>query len=97
MTTLPLGIAYSASRNTMEAEMNHTLLTAVHPRTIAPVKMDARQEQEYYDRAAESQALLEKVTAMVKRIRRLARALPALTQSVRGNFGHSLPARKALH
>jgi hypothetical protein len=81
----------------MEAEMNHTLLTAVHPRKFAPVKMDARQEQEYYDRAAESQALLEKVAAMVKRIRRLASALPALTLSVRGNLGHSLTARKALH
>jgi hypothetical protein len=81
----------------MEAEMDHTSLTAVHPRTVAPMKMDARQEQEYYDRAAESHAQLEKVTAMVKRIRRLASALPALTQSVRGNFGHGLTARKALH
>jgi hypothetical protein len=81
----------------MEAEMNHTLLTAVHPRTIAPVKMDARQEQEYYDRAAKSQALLEKVTAMVKRIRRLVSALPAMAQSMRGNFGHGLTARKAIH
>jgi hypothetical protein len=81
----------------MEAEMDHTLLTAVHPRTIAPVKMDAREEQEYYDRSAESQALLEKLTAMVKDIRRLARAIPALTQSWRGNLGHSLSVRKALH
>jgi hypothetical protein len=81
----------------MEAEMNHTLLTAVHPRTIAPVKMDARREQEYYDRAAESQALLGKATAMAKRIRRLISALPALTQTVRGNFGLGLTARKALH
>jgi hypothetical protein len=81
----------------MEAEMDHTLLTAVHLRTMAPVKLDARQEQEYYDRAAESQALLEKVTAMVQRIRRLASALPALTHSVRGNFSHGLTARKAIH
>jgi hypothetical protein len=81
----------------MEAEMDHTLLTAVHPRTFALVKMDARREQEYYDRAAESQALLEKMTAMAKRIRRLANALPALTRSVRENFGHGLTARKALH
>jgi hypothetical protein len=81
----------------MEAKMNHTLLTAVHPRTVAPVKMDARQEQDYYDRAAESQARLEKVIAMVKRIRRVASALPALVQSMRGNFGHGLTARKALH
>jgi hypothetical protein len=81
----------------MEAEMNHTLLTAVHPRTVAPVKMDARREQEYYDRAADSLALFEKVIAMVKRIRRLASALPALVQSMRGNFGHVLTARKAIH
>jgi hypothetical protein len=81
----------------MEAEMDHTLLTAVHPRTVAPMKMDARQEQEYYDRAAESHALLEKVTAMVKRIRRSASALAVPTQSGRGNFGHGLTARKALH
>jgi hypothetical protein len=81
----------------MEAEMDHTLLTAVHPRKFAPVKMDARREQEYYDRAAESQALLEKVTAMVKRIRLFARAFPALAQSVRGNFGYGLTVRKALH
>jgi hypothetical protein len=81
----------------MEAEMDHTLLTAVHPRTMAPVKMDARREQEYYDRAAASQAMPEKVIAIVKRIRRFARALPALAQSVRGNFGHGLTARKALH
>jgi hypothetical protein len=81
----------------MEAEMDHTLLTAVHPRTIAPLKMNAKQEQEYYDRAAESQALLEKLIAMVTRIRNLASALPALTQTVRGNLGHSLTVRKALH
>jgi hypothetical protein len=81
----------------MEAEMDHTLLTAVHSRKFAPVKMDARREQEYYDRAAESQALLEKMIAIVKRIRHLASALPALTQSVRGIFGHGLTARKAIH
>jgi hypothetical protein len=77
--------------------MDYNLLTAVHPRTIAPVKMNARREQEYYDSAAESQALLEKMTAMVKRIRRLASALPALTQAARGNFSHGLTARKAIH
>ncbi len=77
--------------------MDHTLLTAVHPRTIAPVKMDARREQEYYDRAAESFAPLEKMLAVISRIRRLASALLALTQSVRGNLGHGLTARKALH
>jgi hypothetical protein len=81
----------------MEAEMDHTLLTAIHPRTVAPAKMDARQEQEYYDRAAESLALLEKVSAMVKRIRGLADALAALTRSMRGDFGHGLTVRKALH
>jgi hypothetical protein len=81
----------------MEAEMDHTLLTAVHPRTVAPVKMDTCQEQEYYNRAAESVALLEKLTAMVKHSRRLAGAFQALTQSLRGNLGHGLTARKALH
>jgi hypothetical protein len=81
----------------MEAEMDHTLLTAVHPRKFAPAKMDARREQEYYESAAESQAQLQKVIAMAKRIRRLATALPALIQSARGNFGHGLTARKALH
>lgn len=59
--------------------------------------MDARQEQEYYDRAAASQALLEKLTAIVKRIKRFASALPALIQAVRGNFSHGLTARKAIH
>jgi hypothetical protein len=81
----------------MEAEMDYALLTAVHRRTIAPVKMDSRQEQEYYDRAAESQALLEKLTAIMKRIKRFASALLELIQSVRENFGHGLTARKALH
>jgi hypothetical protein len=81
----------------MEAEMDYALLTAVHPRTIAPVKMDSRQEQEYYDRAAESKALLEKLTAIATLIRRFASALPALAQAVRGSFGHGLTARKALH
>jgi hypothetical protein len=81
----------------MEAEMDHTLLTAVHPRKFAPVKMDARQEQEYYDRAAASQSLQENVFAIINRIRRLANALPALAQSVRGNFGHGLTARKAIN
>jgi hypothetical protein len=81
----------------MEAEMDHTSLTAVHPRTIAPVKMDVRQEQEYYDRSAESHALLEKLTAMVKRIRRVVSAFPALAHSLRGNLGHGFTVRKALH
>ncbi len=70
--------------------MDPTLLTAVHPRTIALVMMDAQQEQAYYDRAAAPQALPEKVSAVVMRARRLARALLALTRSGRGNFGHGL-------
>ena len=77
--------------------MDHTLLTAVHSRTVAPVKMDARQEQAYYDRAAESQALTEKVSAAVKRARRLVSAILALIQSERERFSHGLSARKALH
>jgi hypothetical protein len=77
--------------------MDHTSLTAVHPRTIAPVKLDARREQEYYVRAAESQALLEKVPALLNRTRRLCSACMALLQTMRVNFGHSLTARKALH
>ena len=77
--------------------MDHTLLTAVHPRTMAPVKMDARREQEYYDRAAASQALLERVPALLNRIWRLASAFLALTQTMRGNIGHGLTVRKALH
>ena len=39
--------------------MDYNLLTAVHPRKSAPVKMDAKQEQEYYDRAAQSLEPLE--------------------------------------
>jgi hypothetical protein len=81
----------------MEAEMDHTSLTAVHPRTMTPLKMDARQEQEYYDRAAESFAPLEKMLAVISRIRRFAGTLPALTQSVRGNLSHGLTARRAIH
>ena len=77
--------------------MDHTLLTAVHPRTVAPVKMDAKQEQEYYDRAAKSQALLEKVPALLNRTRLLALALLALIHTLRVNAGHGLTARKALH
>lgn len=68
--------------------MDHTLLTAVHPRTIAPSKMDARQEQEYYDRAAVSQAALEKIAANGSRIRHLAGALLALILSAREGFAH---------
>jgi hypothetical protein len=74
----------------MEAEMDHTSLTAVHPRTIAPIKMDARQEQAYYDRAAASHAPLEKASAAVNRIWRMAGALLALTRSSGGNFGQRL-------
>jgi hypothetical protein len=70
--------------------MDHTLLTAVHPRTMAPVKMDARREQEYYDRAADSQGLLEKVTAITESAHRLVSALLALTRSARRNFGYGL-------
>jgi hypothetical protein len=81
----------------MEAKMDHTLLTAVHPRIVTPVKMDARREQDYYDRAAESLALLEKVLAVISRIRRFASTLPALIQAARGHVGHGLTARKALH
>ncbi len=76
--------------------MDYTLLTAVHPRTIEPVKMDARQEQDYYDRAAESQALMEKVFSIAKHARSLASRLLALTQSERGHFGHALRQPKTL-
>ena len=52
--------------------------------------MDARQEQDYYDRAAENHALLEKVFSIAKHARSLASRLLALTQSERGHFGHAL-------
>jgi hypothetical protein len=74
----------------MEAEMDHTLLTAVHPRTIAPVKMDARREQEYYDRAAASQALPEKVFAIWNRTQQVARLFMTLTRSRYRIFGDEL-------
>lgn len=77
--------------------MDYTLLTAVLTRTIAPVKMDSRQEQDYYARAAASQALPEKVFAIINRVRRSASALTALSQSVRRTFVHGLTVRKALH
>jgi hypothetical protein len=81
----------------MEAEMDYTVLTVVHPRTIAPVKMDSRQEQDYYARATASQALQEIVSAIFNRVRRLVSALQALSQSMRGAFLHGLTVRKALH
>jgi hypothetical protein len=77
--------------------MDYNLLTAVHPRTFASLKMDARREQEYYDGAAESSALLEKAAAAIESVKHWARAFLALTQSARGNFGHGLTTHKALH
>ena len=77
--------------------MDYTLLTAVHTRVFAPVKMNARQEQEYYDRAAQSLAPLEEAHALITRARRLGGALAALIQAMRGNFGHGMTSRKALH
>jgi hypothetical protein len=81
----------------MEAQMDYTVLTAVHPRTIAPTKMNSREEQDYYARADASQALQEKVSSIIIRVWRLASALPTLSQSVLGKFSHGLTARKALH
>ncbi len=75
--------------------MDHTMLTVVHPRTIAHIKMNAKQEQEYYDRAAASQALPERVSANMTRARRLVQALLALTHATRGNPGHGLIGPKA--
>ena len=77
--------------------MNYNLLTAVHPRKAAPVKMDARQEQEYYDRAAQSLEPLEEAHALITRVRRLRGALIALIQTMRENFAHGMISRKALH
>ena len=73
--------------------MDYALLTAVHPRKSAPVKMDAKQEQEYYDRAAHSLEPLEEAHALITRARRLGGALAALIQTMRGNFGpgHDFP------
>ncbi len=75
--------------------MDHTLLTVVHPRTIARVKMNAKQEQEYYDRAEASQELPEKVSATMTRARRLVRALLTLMHATRGNPSHGLIGPKA--
>ena len=77
--------------------MNYNSLTAVHPRKMAPVQMNARQEQEYYDRAAQSLAPLEDAHALIARARRLAGTLIALIQSMRGNLCHGMTSRKALH
>ena len=77
--------------------MDYNLLTAVHPRKAVPVKMDARQEQEYYDRAAQSLAPLEEAHALVTRARRYGGALIALIQTLRENFGHGMTSHKALH
>jgi hypothetical protein len=74
----------------MEAYMDYTVLTAVHPRRLARVQMDAKQEQDYYERAAASQALPEKMTFLVQRARHLARTLLTLTHSTQRNFGHGL-------
>ncbi len=77
--------------------MDYALLTAVHPRTSAPAKMDAKQEQEYYDRAAASQALPEKLVTIIKGVRHMAAALVDLTQATGKGPSHGLNARKALH
>ena len=77
--------------------MDYNLLTAVHPRKTAPVKMNARQEQEYYDRAAQSHAPLEEAHALFTRARRLDSALISLIHALRENVGHGMTSRKALH
>ena len=77
--------------------MDYTLLTAVHTRVFAPVKMNARQEQEYYDRAAQSLAPLEEAHAFIARARRLGGALISLIHTLRENVGHGMTLRKALH
>ena len=77
--------------------MDYALLTAVHPRKSAPVKMDAKQEQEYYDRAAHSLEPLEEAQALMTRARRLGGALTSLIHTLRENFGHGMTSRKALH
>jgi hypothetical protein len=81
----------------MEADMDYTLLTAVHPLTTARAKLNARQEQEYYERAAERQALQERPLAILRQIRELADKLMSLTLSTGRGLGHGMPARKALH
>ncbi|MGB8819527.1 MAG: hypothetical protein WCC66_16560 [Rhizobiaceae bacterium] len=77
--------------------MDHTLLTAVHPRTIAPLKMNAKQEQDYYDRGAVSLALPEKLFSIMNEIRRLAATLLALTHVTGKVLGHGLTTRKAVY
>ena len=77
--------------------MDYALLTAVHPRKSAPVIMDAKQEQDYYDRAAQSLAPLEEANALITRARHLAGALIALIQTMRGSFGHGVTSHKELH
>ena len=77
--------------------MDYNLLTAVHPRKSAPVKMNAKQEQEYYDRAAQSLEPLEEARALFSSVRRLRGALTALIQTMRENFAHGMTSRKALH
>ncbi len=75
--------------------MDYTLLTAVHPHRIAQVKMDAKKEQEYYERAAASQALPETVFAIINRTRQRVRAILTLAHTSHRNFGHGLIEPKA--
>lgn len=74
--------------------MDYTLLTVVHTLRVTPEKMDARQEQEYYDHAAAAQALPEKAFAVLSRAQNLARALLAVAHSMPRNFRHELAVIK---
>ena len=77
--------------------MDYTLLTAVHPLTSARAKLNARQEQEYYERAAARQVLQEKPLAILRQIRELAAKLMTLTVATGRGLGHGMTERKALH
>ncbi len=77
--------------------MDYTLLTAVHPRTTKPTRMNAKQEQAYYECAAARQWLPEKLLAATNRVRRLAAVLFALAKATGRDAGHGMTARNALH
>jgi hypothetical protein len=81
----------------MEADMDYTLLTAAHPLTTARAKLNARQEQEYYERAEGHQGLQEKPFVIMGHIQGLAATLLVLTIATVKGLGHGMNVRKALH
>ncbi len=77
--------------------MDHVSLTSAHRLTRARARMNAKQEQAYYEQAAARQALLEGLFNAVSDMRQSTSAHFASLVAAGKSFGHGLTARKALH